>query len=167
MVVLGGLLAAGLALFWLFRAPERPTPWGLQGTAPDGKTLTINWVRGDPHCFQLERIEKEESPSRVTLTVIVERCRGDSNDIYTEDESEVRLDEPIGARMLIDGCTGETPPPARDLHERFKQLVGARLDPDDPFAKPVGDRCPAPPQKRERRVATTLAGGRRRAGDVR
>jgi hypothetical protein len=143
-VVLGGVVAAGFGLFWLSRGSEEVVPWGLQDAAADGKTLTINWIRGDPDCFQLGRIEKEESPSRVTLTVVREQCRGDYGDIYTEEESEVRLDEPLGARTLIDGCTGEPPPPARDLHERFTQPVRARLDPDDPFAKPVGDLCPAP-----------------------
>jgi hypothetical protein len=145
VLMAAGLLVAGFGVFDRVRGgSEEAVPWGLQGVSADAKTLTIRCVRGDPYCFSVGRIETDESPSRVAITVVREACRGSHTDVYREEESDVELDERLGSRMLIDGCTAEGPPPARALSDRFGELVRARLDPNDPFAKPNGEVCPAP-----------------------
>ena len=145
VVFIAALLAAPLVAAFVYAmslATEEPVPWGLVDVSSDEKTLTINWPRGDPHCFELGRIEKSETAMQVTIEVIRERCEGGGTDVYKEGTSEVELDEPLGDRSLIDRCAGEPPPPARELGEHFGELRRAGLARGGPTSDPNLNICP-------------------------
>jgi hypothetical protein len=81
-------------------------------------------------------------PRTVIIEVIVQICEGGGTDVYTEETSEVELDEPLGSRSLIDRCAGEPPAPARELQERFIELWRAGLARGGPTGDPHLDICP-------------------------
>jgi hypothetical protein len=50
---------------------EFRTPWGLDRLAADGGSVTIVYAGGDQTCFELERVEKDETSTRVELAVVL------------------------------------------------------------------------------------------------
>jgi hypothetical protein len=151
MLVLSALIVAamlglgGAAYWWAFVAnyEDRPVPWGLASVSPDGTTVRIAYPRGDRTCYDLRRVERQETSESVVLEVIrKERTTGSCTDIYTQEEHDVELDAPLGERRLVDRCAEAPPPSARDLGERFGELWRAGLDRVGPTGDPELDICP-------------------------
>jgi hypothetical protein len=106
LFVAGVLVIFGVA--WLqIDHREVPRSWDLSGVSEDGKTVTIVYLLS-PSCDSLERVDKRETMSTVTLTVIVRQSTGgggcDEADVRT---TEVELARPLGSRKLVDAKTGE------------------------------------------------------------
>jgi hypothetical protein len=89
---------------------DRTTSWEPRGVSDDGRTFTIEYItcRGDLESF--DRVERIETSSTVTLTVVLrESSRGDCEDIAIFHTAEVELTRSLGDRRLIDGRTGLRP----------------------------------------------------------
>ena len=147
-------VVAGGAVYWaaFIRGNEyRAVPWGLASVSSDELKVRIAYPRGDRTCYDLERIEKQETATTVVLEVIRrERARSSCVDIYTQEEIEVELDEPLGSRELIDRCAGEPPPSARGLSERFGEFWRAGLHRGGPTDDPRLNMCPESSRVAER-----------------
>jgi len=87
---------------------ERATTWEPSGV--DGRTITVEYVTCRGNLQSLDRVERTETRSTVTLTVVLrESSRGDCEDIAIYHTTEVELMSPLGDRELIDGRTGLEP----------------------------------------------------------
>lgn len=125
------LFVGGAAYWWAFVAnhEDRPVPWGLVDVSPDGMTVRIAYPRGDRACYDLSRVERQETSESVVIETIRKvRTRGNCTDVYTQEQHDVELDAPLGQRRLVDRCAGVPPPSARDLGERVGELWRAGLD---------------------------------------
>jgi hypothetical protein len=90
---------------------EDVTRWEPKGVSDDGRTITVEYTTSRCNYDQFDRVERVETASTVTLTVILRNRleRGDCEDIAIYHEKDVELDRPLGDRRLIDGRTGSTP----------------------------------------------------------
>jgi hypothetical protein len=112
---LAALVIVPLAFFWgwdLLRIgyPESSVPWSLSDISDDGRTLAISY--GGLTCQSLDRIEKSEEASSVSILVILDRppynsCGGD--DGQESLRSDVGLLQPLAGRKLVDRHTGRPP----------------------------------------------------------
>jgi hypothetical protein len=100
-------LMAGVAqvLEWaFFDYRENVTRWEPKGVSEDGRTITVEYTTSQCPSNPFDRVERAESSTTVTLTVILrERVGGDCEDVSIHHETEVELDRPLGARRLLDG----------------------------------------------------------------
>jgi hypothetical protein len=88
----------------------RATTWEPRGVSEDGRTVTVEYVTCRGNLQSLDHVDRTETPSTVTLTVVLqESSRGDCEDIAVYHMTEVELAMPLGDRRLIDGRTGLTP----------------------------------------------------------
>ncbi|HSK16920.1 MAG TPA: hypothetical protein VK915_12235 [Gaiellaceae bacterium] len=140
------VVALGGAFYWaafVWGNEYSAVPWGLASVSSNELTVRIAYPRGDRTCYDLERVEKQETATTVVLEVIRrQEARRSCVDIYTHEETDVELDAPLGSRELIDRCAGEPPPSARDLGERFGELWRAGLDRGGPTDDPRLNMCP-------------------------
>jgi hypothetical protein len=89
---------------------ERATTWEPSGVSDDGRTVTVEYVMCEGSLQSLDHVERTETPSTVTLTIVVrESSRGDCEDVAAYHTTEVELAAPLGNRQLIDGRTGSEP----------------------------------------------------------
>lgn len=86
------------AVFLLIEHRETSTNWELRGVSEDGRTLTIGYSRYA--CESLERVEKSETPSAVTLKVILRRPAADC-DVGVFKTVDLELARPLGSRKLF------------------------------------------------------------------
>jgi hypothetical protein len=114
LIVAGGILAVaaffGIPLL-LIDHREVSTSWDLRGVSEDGKTVTVGYLLA-PSCDSLERVEKRETTSKVTITVIIRQSTGGGGcDVADFRTTEVELARRLGSRTLIDGRAGAEPGP--------------------------------------------------------
>jgi hypothetical protein len=89
---------------------ERATTWEPSGVSDDGRTITVEYVSCEGSLQSLGRVERAETRSTVTLTVVIrESSWGDCEDVAAYHTTEVELASPLGDRELIDGRTGLEP----------------------------------------------------------
>jgi hypothetical protein len=99
-VAVAFLVVAGFfgAAFLLIDHRDISTTWELRGVSEDGRTVTIAYGRYP--CESLERVEKSETASAVTLKVILRRpdagCEGG---VFKT--TDVELTRALGARELF------------------------------------------------------------------
>lgn len=75
----------------------------------DGRTVAVRWTGGVPQCFAFARLQAEEGPRTVRLTLRTGRPKGRDPSrgcIYLGlfKTAVVRLREPLGSRRLVDGA---------------------------------------------------------------
>lgn len=89
---------------------ERPTTWEPSGVSDGARTITVEYVICEGSLQSLDRVERAETRSTVTLTVVLrESSWGDCEDVAAFQTTEVELASPLGGRKLIDGRTGLAP----------------------------------------------------------
>jgi hypothetical protein len=86
------------AVFILIDHREISTNWELRGVSEDGRTVMIGYSRYT--CESLERVEKSETPSAVTLKVILRRPAAGC-EIGVFKTVDVELARPLGSRELF------------------------------------------------------------------
>ena len=82
----------------------RPRPF--DSHRAKGRKVTLFYYSGVEECYGLDRIEVDESPSRVTIT-IYEGRRPEAEicpELAVEVRSVVTLDRPLGKRKVVDGA---------------------------------------------------------------
>ena len=82
----------------------RPRPF--DGHEAKGRKVTLFYYSGVTECYGLDRIEVEESPDRVVITIFEGR-RPEAEicpEIAVEVRSVVTLDRPLGKRKVVDGA---------------------------------------------------------------
>ena len=93
--------------------------WSFHGVSRDGMTVRAAWYSGVEPCSVLDRVRVEETDTTVTIT-IREGSDPTQPDVACIElavlrGTRVQLDAPLGDRDLIDGATGQAPPPADSL----------------------------------------------------
>lgn len=97
LVVAVGVVVA--VLWW--RGTTRPEPW-TEPARVDGAVVRLTYVGSE--CRSGVHVDVEEDPTRVTIT-IRETVRSRScSDVGVRHRVRVRLDAPLGNRMLVDGA---------------------------------------------------------------
>jgi hypothetical protein len=87
-------------------AGVRPTAWDHVDVGPDGRTLTIVYTGGVSPCYVLDRVDVDEEPDTVTITLYQghePNADGVCIDIALLYSTQVVLAEPLGDRELVDG----------------------------------------------------------------
>jgi hypothetical protein len=97
------------------QAPRPDLPLGLaiqsyEVVAPD--RLSVQYATGLPECYgALDRAYVSESGDRVLVTLRVRPVAQPSNEPCPEiamiEDTLVRLDQPLGDRVVVDGSTGQ------------------------------------------------------------
>jgi hypothetical protein len=89
---------------------EVATSWEPAQVSADGRVITVEYVTSQPGCGSFDRVERSETPSTVTLKVILSKgSRGGCDSIAVYEKTEVELSRPLGQRKLLDGRTGREP----------------------------------------------------------
>lgn len=104
------------------QSPRPDLPFALVASsyellAPD--RLSVRYATGVPECYgSLSRTVVEESATRVLVTLLVRPPDGPPSgpcpDIALVEETEVRLDSPLGDREVVDGGTRQALPRGHD-----------------------------------------------------
>jgi hypothetical protein len=100
------------ALDWLvFDYREDVARWDLERVSDDGRTVTLEYTTAQCSYDPFDRIERAETDSTVTLTVIARYRIGGRgcDDVTVLHERDVELDEPLGDRRILDGRIGAPP----------------------------------------------------------
>jgi hypothetical protein len=84
----------------------RATTWERIDVGSDGRTLTVHFVGGVAPCYVLDRVDVDEAPDTVTVTLFQghdPNADGACIDIGVYYSTEITLAEPLGDRVLVDG----------------------------------------------------------------
>lgn len=90
-----------------------PNPAAIEsGSMIDDTTIELRFYSGVQDCYGLDRVEVDAGDEAVTVTVFVGSRPGDRACIEIAElvATKVTLDDPLGARTLVDGATGEPVP---------------------------------------------------------
>ena len=86
----------------------RARPFDTATVGADGRTITIDFVSGVEPCYVLGRIDVDEGPRAVTITLHEGNLPSDGDvaciDIGVFKRTTVTLDEPLGEREIVDGA---------------------------------------------------------------
>jgi hypothetical protein len=86
----------------------RARPFDTATAGDDGRTIMIDFVSGVEPCYVLGRIDIDEGPRAVTITLHDGNLPSDGDvaciDIGVLKRTTVTLDEPLGDREIVDGA---------------------------------------------------------------
>ena len=86
----------------------RARPFDSATVGDDGRTIAIDFVSGVEPCYVLGRVDVEEGPGAITITLFEGQLDvGDDVaciDIGVFKRTTVTLDEPVGDRAIVDGA---------------------------------------------------------------
>ncbi|HXV35221.1 MAG TPA: hypothetical protein VD769_14535 [Gaiellaceae bacterium] len=119
-----GLLKVVDRLFVDYRADV--ARWEPAGFSDGGRTLTVRYSTSQCTYDPFDRVDRLETEDAVTLTVITRHpSGGDCDDVAVHHETKVELDDPLGARRLLDGRIGAPPDPhaPTTVPVRIRQVV--------------------------------------------
>lgn len=97
------LLAGVVLLTWVLvrAAATEPVPW-VEPAEVDGAVVRLTYMGSE--CRNGASVDVEEEAGRVVLTVQETVYSLSCNDVGVTYDHEVRLDEPLGERELVDGA---------------------------------------------------------------
>lgn len=91
----------------------RPAPWRTATPGEGGRDVVVDFLSGpDPGCGQLARVDVDESPARVVITIHLgdDPTRPGANSVCSSvgrpKRTVVTLREPLDGRPLVDGTGG-------------------------------------------------------------
>jgi hypothetical protein len=123
--VFAGLAKVVDRLFIDYR--EAVAAWEPVGFSEDGRTITVRYSTSRCSYDPFDRVERDETDSAATLTVITRyRIGGPGcDDVAVYHETDVELEEPLGDRRLLDGRIGAPPDPhsPTTVPVRLRQVV--------------------------------------------
>jgi hypothetical protein len=86
----------------------RARPFDSATVGDDGRTITIDFVSGVEPCYVLGRIDVDEGPNAVTITLFEGHLDADEDvaciDLGVYKRTTVTLDDPSGDRKIVDGA---------------------------------------------------------------
>ena len=86
----------------------RSRPFDATTVGEDGRTITIDFVSGVEPCYVLGRIDVDEGPNAVRITVFEGHLPSDEDiaciDLGVFKTTTVTLDAPLGDRVIVDGA---------------------------------------------------------------
>jgi hypothetical protein len=86
----------------------RARPFDAATVGDDGRTVTIDFVSGVEPCYVLGRIDVDEGPNAVRITLFEGHLPSDEDvaciDLGVSKRTAVTLDAPIGDRSIVDGA---------------------------------------------------------------
>lgn len=95
------MLVVATAVWYVTRARPRPAPF-TKPAVVNGLDLTVTYTGSE--CQDRSRLDIDESPDRVTITVITWIAAGSCNDIGVPYVLSGRLASELGARPMVDGA---------------------------------------------------------------
>lgn len=97
------LLAGAVLLTWMVvrAATTEPVPW-VKPAEVDGAVVRLTYLGSE--CRDGASVDVEEETGRVVLTVHETVYSRSCSDVGVTYDHEVRLDEPLGERELVDGA---------------------------------------------------------------
>ena len=91
----------------------RARPFDAATAGDDGRTIAIDFVSGVEPCYVLGRIDVDEGPRAVTITLLEGHLPSDDDvaciEIGVFKRTTVTLDEPLGDREIVDGADTSRP----------------------------------------------------------
>lgn len=86
-----------------------PHPWERAEAGDDGRSLDIVFWGGVEDCYGVDRVEVDEGRRRVVVTLYTGRVPSAEVciELAVEQYVEVRLEDPVGDRRIVDGASAE------------------------------------------------------------